>query len=145
MNPPAVVLYRSLILASVIAGLVGSFLDLAFPQLVPESLATAFEALPPPSVAAIISVSMLVLVTFGGAIAATIGLYLFQLWARPLALWMTVLGLLFHPLFDVSLQSGWAQLLLDVSSLLWGAVLAMSYTSSIRERFLPPPSVRENT
>jgi hypothetical protein len=54
---------------------------------------------------------------------------------------MTTLGLLFHPVLGVSLQSGWAQLLLDVSTLLWGAVIAMSYVSSLRERFVAPPSM----
>jgi hypothetical protein len=48
---------------------------------------------------------------------------------------MTALGLLFHPLLGPSMQSGWAQLLLEVSSLLWGAVVAMSFVSSVSARF----------
>jgi hypothetical protein len=141
VNAPAVSFYRLLILASIFVGLVGSFLDLALPGLVPEPMFAAFEAQPPPSTTALTVVSVLVLITFGGGIAATIGLYFFQAWSRPLAIWMTALGLLFHPVLGVSLQSGWAQLMLDVSTLLWGAVIAMSYVSSLRERFVPPPSM----
>jgi hypothetical protein len=133
--PSSVLLFRGLLLASVVTGWLGSFLDLLFPSLVPEPMAAAFDALPPPPGVALFGASVLVLITFGGSIVSVIGLYLFQPWSRPLALWMTGLGLLFHPLFGVSLQSGWAQLLLDVSSVLWGVVLAMSYVSSLSARF----------
>lgn len=131
----AVSLFRSLLIASVVLGCIGGFLDLIFPSLIPPSMATAFEELPPPSSLALFGAGALVLITFGGAIASVIGLYLFQPWSRQLAVWMTALGLLFHPLFGVSMQSGWAQLLLDISSVLWGAVLAMSFVSSLSERF----------
>jgi hypothetical protein len=133
--PSSVLLFRAVLLASVATGLLGSFLDVLFPNLVPESMASAFEALPPPPGLALFGASVLVLITFGGSIVCVIGLYLFQPWSRPLALWMTGLGLLFHPLFGVSMQSGWAQLLLDISSVLWGVVLAMSYVSSLSARF----------
>jgi hypothetical protein len=53
---------------------------------------------------------------------------------------MTALGMLFNPLFGLSMESGWARLLLDLSSILWGAVLAMSFVSSLSGRFAP----REN-
>jgi hypothetical protein len=133
--PSSVLLFRGLLLTSVVTGLLGLFLDLLFPSLVPESMTAAFDALPPSSGLVLFSASVLFLITFGGSIVAVIGLYLFQPWSRPLALWMTALGLLFHPLFGVSLQSGWARLLLDVSSVLWGVVLAMSYVSSLSDRF----------
>jgi hypothetical protein len=133
--PASVVLFRALLIASLATGFVGAFLDMVFPGLVPESIAHAFEALPPPPSLALFGAGALVLVTFGGSVAAAIGLYFFQPWARPLAVWMTALGLLFHPLLGVSMQSGWAQLLLDLSSVLWGAVLAMSFVSSVSGRF----------
>lgn len=135
MTLPSVVLFRALLIASVVTGFVGGFLDILFPGLIPESMAKAFEDLPPPATLALFGAGALFLVTFGGMIAAVVGLYFFQPWARQLALWMTALGLLFHPLFGVSMQSGWAQLLLDVSSVLWGAVLAMSFVSSLSARF----------
>jgi hypothetical protein len=139
-SPASVVLFRALIFASVVTGLVGGSLDLIFTGLIPESLSKAFTELPSPPMLALVSASALVLVTFGGIVAATIGLYLFQPWARPLALWMTLLGLLFHPLLGPSLQSGFAQLLLDLSSLLWGGVIAMSFVSSLSARFAPKGS-----
>jgi hypothetical protein len=133
--PASVVLFRVLIVASVVTGLIGGVLDLVFPGLIPEPLSKAFDELPPPPLSALVGAGFLLLVTFGGIVAATVGLYLFQPWARPLALWMTLLGLLFHPLLGPSLQSGFAQLLLDVSSLLWGGVIAMSFVSSVSTRF----------
>jgi len=138
--PASVVLFRALLIASVATGVAGSFLDLAFPALIPESMAKAFEALPPPSSLALFGAGVLVLITAGGIVTTVVGLYLFQPWSRTLAIWMTALGLLFNPLFGISMQSGWAQLLLDVSSVLWGAVLAMSYVSSLSSRF----AAREN-
>lgn len=138
--PASIVLFRGLLVASVVTGLAGSFLDVAFANLIPAALNDAFEALPPPQMLALFGAGVLFLITFGGIIATVVGLYLFQPWSRQLALWMTALGLLFHPLFGVSLQSGWAQLLLDLSSLLWGAVLAMSFVSSVSSRFAPRES-----
>lgn len=135
MSLPSVVLFRALLVASVVTGVVGGFLDTLFPALVPESMAKAFEALPPPPSLALFSAGALVLVTFGGFVTSVLGLYFFQPWARPLAVWMTVLGFLFHPLLGVSMQSGWAQMLLELSSVLWGAVLAMSFVSSVASRF----------
>jgi hypothetical protein len=133
--PASVVLFRVLIVASVVTGLIGGLIDLAFPGLIPQPLSKAFDELPPPPLSALFSAGVLLLVTFGGIVAATIGLYLFQPWARALAVWMTLLGLLFHPLLGPSLQSGIAQLLLDLSSLLWGGVIAMSFVSSLSTRF----------
>ena len=138
----AVTLFRALLLASVVTGLAGSFVDLVFPSLIPESLSVAFDALPETPAPAVFGASVLVLVTFGGTVAAIVGLYHFQSWARPLALVMTLLSLLFFPLLGASIASGWSSLLLDVSTTLWGAVLAMSYVSSLSERFQSPISRR---
>jgi len=137
--PASVVLFRALLIASVVIGLIGAFLDMLLPALVPASLWTAFEELAPPATAAIFSAGALVFITFGGMVTAIIGLYRFQSWARPLALWMTLLGLLFHPLLGANVQSGWAQMLLDLSSMLWGGVIAMSYVSSLSAHFESKP------
>jgi hypothetical protein len=138
--PASVVLFRAVLLTSVFTGFVGGFLDNVFPSLIPASMAQAFEALPSPPPPALFGAMTLFLVTFGGMIAAVLGLYFFQPWARQLAVWMTALGLLFHPLLGVSMRSGWAQLLLEVSSVLWGSVLAMSFVSSLSSRFAAPES-----
>lgn len=133
--PASIVLFRGLIVLSVVTGVVGAFTDVMFPALIPKSLSVAFEALPPPGLYAIVGASVLLLITFGGFVTATVGLYMFQPWSRGLAIVMTLLSLLAYPLLGVSIQSGWAQLLLESSSMLWGAVLAMSYVSSISQRF----------
>ncbi|HEY8539708.1 MAG TPA: hypothetical protein VIL28_12635 [Steroidobacteraceae bacterium] len=138
--PASVVLFRTLLLTSVACGIVGSFIDGLFPSLIPRPLADAFEALPPPPAIALFGASMLFLVTFGGVVTAVIGLYRFQPWARPLALLMTALGLLFYPLLGTTVLSGWAQFFLEISSVLWGAVLAMSYVSSLSTRFVDSPT-----
>jgi len=133
--PASLVLFRMLILASVVTGVLGAFVDVMFPTLIPASLASAFEALPPPQMFAIIGAGLLLLVTFGGFVTAMVGLYTFQPWSRGLAITMTLLSLLSYPLLGVEIQSGWAKLLLECSSMLWGAVIAMSYVSSVSHRF----------
>jgi hypothetical protein len=137
-----IALFRALIVASVVIGLIGSFIDVVFPGLIPEPVSQAFESLPDSSTPALVVASALVVVTFGGTIAAIIGLYFFQPWSRTLAVAMTVLSLLFYPLLGVSVESGWAALLLELSTTLWGAVLAMSYVSSLSTRFeAKPPAI----
>ena len=136
--PASLVLFRALIIASVVAGVLGASVDAVFPSLIPASVAKAVEDLPPPQMLAILSAGVLVLVTFGGFVTATIGLYMFQPWSRRLAIVMTLLSLLSYPLLGINVQSGWAQLLLECSSMLWGAVIAMSYVSSVSHRFEAP-------
>jgi|HigsolmetaAR202D_1030399.scaffolds.fasta_scaffold02607_7 hypothetical protein len=135
----SVLFFRVLLLASVACGIIGSFIDGVFPSLIPKTLADAFEALPPPPAIALFGASVLFLITFGGSVTAVVGLYLFQPWSRPLALCMTALGLLFHPLLGPVVESGWSRFFLEVSSLLWGAVLAMSFVSSLSARFVEGP------
>lgn len=137
MSEPSVVVFRALLIVSVVTGFLGGLVDTVFPSLIPAPLAKVVEALPSPPTLALFGASALFLVTFGGMITAVLGLYFFQPWARQLAVWMTALGLLFHPLLGVSVQSGWAQLMLEASSVLWGVVLAMSFVSSLSGRFAP--------
>jgi hypothetical protein len=131
----AVALFRTLLLASVATGLLGSFMDVALPGLIPAPVAKAFEALPATPMPALVVAGALVVITFGGTIAAIVGLYFFQPWSRKLAVAMTLLGLLFYPLFGAFVQSGWAAMFLELSTTLWGAVIAMSYVSSLSARF----------
>jgi urea transporter len=136
----SIVFFRAVILASVGLGLIGSFIDAIFPSLIPTPLQTAFDALPDTPTPALVGAGALVIVTFGGTIVAIAGLLSFQPWSRTLAVSMTALSLLFYPLLGVSMQSGWAQLFLDLSTTLWGVVLAMSYFSSLSTHFKPRQS-----
>ena len=137
----SVVFFRALLLMSVGLGLIGSFIDAIVPSLIPEPLHAAFEALPDTPTPALVGAGALVVITFGGTIAAIAGLLFFQPWSRTLAVAMTALSLLFYPLLGVSIQSGWAQLFLDLSTTLWGVVLAMSYFSSLSTKFEPRSSI----
>jgi hypothetical protein len=114
---PSILLFRLLIIASVATGVLGGALD------------------PPPQTGAAASVNLLGFVGFVISLTATAGLFMFKAWARGLALTITFANLLFYPLSGDQPHSSWSLLLLDVSSTLWGAVLAMSYVSSLSSRF----------
>ena len=134
-------LFRGLLLASVVTGLIGSMIDQQF-DLIPPTLLKAFKELPAQPDSALLLSSLLVLITFGGIVGAIVGLFQFRPWSRGLAVSMTLLQLLFYPLGGVWIQSGWASLLIDLSSTLWGAVIAISYVSSISTLFEPQTSPR---
>ena len=68
-------------------------------------------------------------------IAGLIGLFYFKPWARSLSLYSTLAGFLLFPLSGPSLYSAIELALADGASILWGAILAISYFSSISERF----------
>jgi hypothetical protein len=84
-----------------------------------------------------------------GALAAVatfvafFGLWRFRPWARRLALIATVVGLLIYPLFGPVVQSGWGQLFYEIHELSWGGILALSYWSSLRERFVKSPGISQ--
>jgi len=133
----AIKLFRGLLIASIATGLVGSMIDQQFTALIPPGVLKAVKDLPEPSDSAVVLSSLLVLITFGGIVGSIVGLFQFKPWSRGLAVTMTLLQLLFYPLGGVWVQSGWSALFLDLSSTLWGAVLAISYVSSISKLFEP--------
>jgi hypothetical protein len=133
--PSSVVLFRGLIIASVLTGFLSGALDQRFPELLPMTLLRAFNELPKPQIEFVVSVSLLGFFALVCTLAAVVGLYLFKPWARGFALAVTLLTMVFYPLGGVEVKSGWSLLLLDVSSTLWGAVLAISYVSSLSRRF----------
>ena len=131
----SVLLFRGLIIASVLTGFLSGMIDSRFPELVPPVLTRALSELPKPAVEYAVSLGLLGFLGLGCMLAAITGLYLFKPWARGFALVMTLLSMVFYPLYGAEVKSGWSLLLLDVSSTLWGAVLAVSYVSSISRRF----------
>lgn len=135
----SITLYRSLLLASIGLALLGGAIDQQFGNLIPDTLLKAFKELPRPDDSVLMISGLLTLVTFGGIVGAIIGLYHFKPWSRELAVVMTLLQLLFYPLGGVWLQSGWSAMLLDLSSTLWGAVIAISYVSSLSRNFMRTP------
>jgi hypothetical protein len=132
---PSALLFRGLILASVAAGLLGGALDVLIPELLPESLVRMLRELPQASGEVAVSVNLLRFLGLVIALTAAVGLFMFKPWAPGFALAITVTNLLFYPLYGVRASSSWSLLFRDVSTTLWGAVVAMSYVSSLAPRF----------
>ena len=117
---PSVLMFRLLIIGSVITGVLSSALD------------------PQPQAELVVSLDLLGFAGLVGlviSLTATAGLFMFKPWARGLALTITIANLLFYPAYWNQPHSSWSLLLVDVSSTLWGAVLAISYVSSLSRRF----------
>lgn len=135
MSPTA---FRSLIISSVLFTVAAGIVDALCPSLIPQSIASAlekevettfFETHPFISLAVLLPWLM-------AALASIIGLLLFKRWARPTALYSTLLGFVLYPLFGPDLSSAIASALTDASCLTWGAVLALAYYSSLSEHFV---------
>jgi hypothetical protein len=132
---PSVLLFRVLLVASVATGILGSALDVLIPELQPEPFAQVLRDLPPADIEAAVSINLLSFLAFAISLTAAVGLFMFKPWARGFALAITVANLLFSPLYGVQVRSSWSLLLLDMSTTLWGAVLATSYVSSLARHF----------
>jgi hypothetical protein len=133
MSPSA---FRSLIGLSIVTGALAGAVDLVFPSLVPQGAVLAIaeeEAKVPMSlVAACVVLGLAVLLSL---IAATVGMLLLQRWGRSLATATTLASLPFWPLLGVTVQSGWASALLQVSAMAWGATLACAYWTPLASQF----------
>lgn len=133
--------FRAFIVASILTSLLGATLDLLVPSLIDVDLSAAYDTYTsedPTSVALIIAMGVFALVLLVLAIASSIGMYLLKQWSRRLALWATLLSLLMYPPLGSTLSSGWAVMLVEISMMLWGAVLAMAWFSELRVHFEPP-------
>lgn len=128
-------IFRSLIIFSVLLGIASAAIDAIVPNLIPSSLAQAYENVPTPAIfdnplwLAFLVVFLLL------ASASTLGLLFFKRWARMLSLYTTVFGYVIYPFLGLTLASGWANALSEVSATIWGAVMAIAYFSSLSERF----------
>lgn len=71
------------------------------------------------------------------AFAGTFGLYMFKSWGRSLSLYSTLAGLILFPFFGPTLYSGLESSLFEASTLVWGAILALSYYSAVSGSFDP--------
>ena len=68
-------------------------------------------------------------------VAGLVGLFRFKRWGRALSLYSTVAGLCLHLLIGPTLQSPIENVLIELCTLLWGAILALSYWSPTARRF----------
>ena len=129
--------FRGFIVASFVAALAGATIDMLVPSLLPVELAAAYDAYTSeiPTLTLIIAIGLLSLVVLVGAIASSIGMYLLKPWSRRIATWTTLVSLPMYPPLGAVLYSGWAEMLLDISMTLWGAVLGMAWYSDLRTHF----------
>ncbi len=69
------------------------------------------------------------------ALAGMYGLYTFKRWGRSLSLCSTLAGLVLFPFFGPSLSGAIESALYEASTLIWGAILALSYYSAVSGSF----------
>ena len=127
--------FRMLIWAYV-AFLCGAAVAGYFPAGYSEELRTAYEAEPslvdtlPIPVVGTVVLAFLALI-----IAGLVGMYRFRPWARPLSLWTTLVATPALAALGPSLSSGLEAAMWELSSVFWGALLALAYFSPVANRF----------
>ena len=128
--------FRSLLVVAVTLGLVGGFVDVAFPQLVPQAFVAAQEQQDNSEASWLVFIvgAFAILAGLTGVVS-WVGLYTFRSWAPRLALASTALAFWVLPFTAVVAQSAVAATLVELSTLLWGVVLALAYHSSIATKF----------
>ncbi|MEM9353685.1 MAG: hypothetical protein AAGA92_11785 [Planctomycetota bacterium] len=73
-------------------------------------------------------------------LAVIAGMFFFKKWARPVGLLVTATSFIVHPLNGPIIDSGWGVLFFDLASVLWGAMLAMSYCPPCSGLFAKEPN-----
>jgi hypothetical protein len=69
------------------------------------------------------------------SVAGVMGLYLFKRWGRTLSLYITGVSPILHLLSGPTLSTALESMFFEVSTLLWGVILALSYYSVLSRRF----------
>src|SRR5439155_25959106 len=106
------VLFRLFIVGSIVLEVCGGVIDLVLPNLVPEGLRDARDAMASGDLRfqdyLLIGIGIPIVITF---IAAAIGLYRFRSWAPRTALYVTLASLVLHVLLHAEVSSPAAALL----------------------------------
>lgn len=127
--------FRRLILfyvALVVASTLAAFLPDGYSQ----TLSDAWDNEPMPLILQNLWLAFGLVAPFAlAAIVGMVGLFMFKRWGRSLSLYSTLAGLVLFPLFGPSLSSGFESALFEASTMLWGAILALSYHSAISASF----------
>jgi urea transporter len=129
-------IYRLLILASIAIAIGGGLIDILSPSALPQVLSYAmdeYSSTLSESYFLYIGIACMALLLIGAI--STIGLYFFRPWAPLLAVFTTVIAYPVTVLLGPAVASGWAIAFLDLSSMLWGAVLALTYFSKLNDYF----------
>ena len=120
--------FRTLLFLSLAVSIASIAVDFLLPSLIPEQLRVAQEAedadLSNTALFATIGIGLAMFVV---VVATYVGLYRFAAWGRSLALWFTVAALAATPFLGAWVQSGLGVALMELSSTLWGALLAVAY------------------
>ena len=98
----------------------------------------AGEAARPPT-AADAAVGWLTLSGGLGSLAASIGIFAFRRWARPLYLAMALLGCVLQALLEPSVTTPWSVAAETATQVLVGATIGVAYFSPVRDRFARRP------
>jgi hypothetical protein len=129
--------FRCALVASWAFVVIGVLVDILFPSLIPPTISEEFASYTPPAfdavplVVLVIGMIILTLLT----LVITIGLFRFKSWAPRLAVYLTIVTLVVYPFAGAIVESGWSAAALDLSTMLWGAVLAAAHLPPLAERF----------
>jgi len=130
-------LFRILLASSLLSAALGSGIDYLFPNLVPQPLALALEAVEQPEWVVHPTFLWLIVVFMAVAGGASIvGLFRFASWAPKLALAFSATLFLLQPFSGVAVVSGLSMALNDLSASLWGAVLLAAFFFASQRAFL---------
>jgi hypothetical protein len=122
-----------MLVTTVAFGLVGGAVDFAVPGLLSADARALRAALENASFADArdlmgLTYSCLVLFVFGG-------LYFLKSWARAASVVLMLIGAMYEITWQYQVWSGWAHAMNHVHLLLWGALLAMSYSGALNDSF----------
>jgi hypothetical protein len=101
-----------------------------------QALADAYAEEPQPWLFDDIRVGLAIAIPlFAAIVAGLVGLFRFKRWGRALSLYSTIAGLCLYLFAGPTVQSPIENVFIELSTLLWGAILALSYGSPIARRF----------
>jgi hypothetical protein len=128
--------FRLLLIASLILGLIGGGIDFVYPGLLPQVFQQAQKT--HDATISITHMQLLLIMTIAVILttaASYYGLYRFRPWAPRLSLISSVLGLFLALFFGAYAQSGLASATSYLSCYMWGAVLALAYSTPFSTQF----------
>lgn len=128
-------IFRVGVITAMLAVVIGFFFDSFVSNAAVSYLAHLQRDVPSAATALRFGGAILVLGGYVSQVIAAIGLYGFKPWARKVALAGIVLSIVGGSLIGYNLHSGASGALMDLGNLLWGAVVALAFGSSISARF----------
>ncbi len=139
MKPVTPRFFRALLLASVLIGLAASTVDWLWPALLPLEWQLLWDETPLPWMPEGDFWWWLLMLVLGACVlmlsVAAVAMCFFKPWARSLSLWGTALVMPVVVWLGPTMYSGLSGALLELSSMLWGAALALAYFSPLAQRF----------